>query len=167
LDITIDITPETDIESWVIQIHFNKDVTSVSTPAADVTGRGKIWMLTSKSWSGSIPAGKTFELSLSITFENSEVPSLGEVLLNTETICGGKEQLYLYNLNYFTCSQHRGNIVFQAQHQRLLKPPQQQQHRSLPTHQIILRNIHMEMFLRRLSSFMKPRGLVLYHQAIG
>jgi len=89
LDITIDITPETDIESWVIEIHFNKDVTSVSTPAADVTGRGKIWMLTSKSWSGSIPAGKTFELSLSITFENSEVPSLGEVLLNTETICGG------------------------------------------------------------------------------
>ena len=88
-DMTIHLTPETSLTSWEVGLTFASAVGGVSSPLADVTGSGKTWTLTSKSWDGSLPAGETFELTINIIHGNSGTPVLADVKLNSESICEG------------------------------------------------------------------------------
>lgn len=88
-DMTIFITPNTALTSWEVRLTFENSVADVSSPLASVSGSGKTWMLTSKSWDGNLPAGVTFELTVNIVHGSSGEPRLADVELNSESICSG------------------------------------------------------------------------------
>ena len=95
-DLTLSITPATDITQWVVIVQFNIDVDSVSSPLAAVTGSGKTWELESKSWDGTINAGDTFELSLNV-MHSTGAPTVTKATLNGEDLCQG-ELVMIYTL---------------------------------------------------------------------
>ena len=88
-DLTLSITPSTDITQWVVVVEFDIDVDSVSSPLAAVTGSGKTWELESKSWDGTINAGDTFELSLNVV-HSTGAPTVAKATINGEDLCQGE-----------------------------------------------------------------------------
>jgi len=59
-DLMVALTPATDIESWVVDLHFGAGVDDVESPLADVTGSGAAWRLSSKAFDGALQAKSVY-----------------------------------------------------------------------------------------------------------
>ena len=89
-DLSIHMTPATDIQSWFVDLTFGAAVDSVQTPLADVTGSGMAWHLVSKSWDGGLAAGETLELRLTVQHLSAAVcPPVVGVAFSGTNICAG------------------------------------------------------------------------------
>jgi hypothetical protein len=89
-DLSVHLTPATNIESWVVNLVFRTSVDSVQSPMADVTGSGTAWQLVSKSWDGGIEAGQTLELLLTVRHVSSaSCPPVVGVSFSGTDICMG------------------------------------------------------------------------------
>ncbi len=48
--------------SWTVDVHFEADVTDLTSPLAEVTGSGDSWRLTNKQFDGDLTPGTLFPL---------------------------------------------------------------------------------------------------------
>jgi hypothetical protein len=104
-DLSVHLTPATNIESWVVNLVFRTSVDSVQSPMADVTGSGTAWQLVSKSWDGGIEAGQTLELLLTVRHVSSaSCPPVVGVSFSGTDICMGNVRVNVYILIYESCS---------------------------------------------------------------
>ena len=85
--VDVKITPTVDINSWTVVLNFDADISGLTTPMADVSGSGKQWTLSSKSWDGSILAGQTFLLNFYVYHAGNGMPGFVDVSLNGDSIC--------------------------------------------------------------------------------
>jgi len=90
-DLTINVTPKSDLKQWKVKVIFKAAVKSITSPLADINGSGKSWTLSNKSWDGSIPAGETLPLNMNIKHDSNIQPDVEDILLNEDSICEGPE----------------------------------------------------------------------------
>ena len=50
------------VSSWAVDVHFEADVTDLTSPLAEVTGSGDSWRLTNKQFDGDLTPGTLFPL---------------------------------------------------------------------------------------------------------
>ena len=94
-DLSVRLTPSTDIESWVVDLRFSASVDGVESPLADVTGGGASWKLASKPWDGAIQAGQSLELMFTVRHVASATcPAVVGVTFSGTDICIGDRLLF-------------------------------------------------------------------------
>ena len=50
------------VSSWAVDVHFESDVTDLTSPLAEVEGSGDSWRLTNKQFDGDLTPGTLFPL---------------------------------------------------------------------------------------------------------
>ena len=50
------------VSSWAVDVHFEADVSDITSPLAEVTGSGDSWRLTNKQFDGDLTPGTLFPL---------------------------------------------------------------------------------------------------------
>jgi hypothetical protein len=90
-DLSVRLTPATNIAFWVVHITFASAVDNVLSQQAEVKGSGTAWQLASKPWNGGINGGQTLKLWFSVQhLLTASCPSVVRISFSGTVICTGK-----------------------------------------------------------------------------
>jgi len=82
------LTAEEDLLGWEVVIAFDQIVDSIETPLGEVSGSGSRWIIGSKDFDQSLPAGAVFELRFKVSFSGA-MPDVISVVWNGAALCNG------------------------------------------------------------------------------
>jgi len=83
------LSPKEDVNGWTLKLVFTEEVDFIESPLADVTGNGKTWTLTSRSFDDEIPAGGTLEVRFIVDYSEGK-PAISEAIFNGQILCGNE-----------------------------------------------------------------------------